>query len=301
MKTNTTVTIGIPAYNEAANIKYLLDELFAQDEDNFVLENVIVASDGSDDATVDIVKSYDNSKIILFDNTDRKGQAARQNQIMQYSNSDILVLLNADIKLQDVHFISKLVNKINEGADLVSSNMLGLPPRCFFESIITYCLELRNYSFERFNYGINVYTCHGAARAFSRRLYKVFEFGNSVGEDAHSYLFAKSKGFKYSYAANAICYIRCVSTYKDHVRQSTRNLNGMRNFRERFGEEFVNKEYRIPAKLVIKAGIVYFLKNPIKMIVYSVILVSAYISSYFIKNSNTWVIAKSSKVLTQNE
>jgi glycosyltransferase involved in cell wall biosynthesis len=47
MKKNMTVTIGIPAYNEAANITSLLMALLAQNTPNFKLESIIVASDGS--------------------------------------------------------------------------------------------------------------------------------------------------------------------------------------------------------------------------------------------------------------
>ena len=47
-----SITIGIPAYNEEANIKYLLKLLLNQKIKNAAIHEVIVVSDGSTDGTV---------------------------------------------------------------------------------------------------------------------------------------------------------------------------------------------------------------------------------------------------------
>ena len=52
MRKKLTVTIGIPAYNEEANVRNLLVSLLAQKETNFKLQEIIVVSDGSTDKTV---------------------------------------------------------------------------------------------------------------------------------------------------------------------------------------------------------------------------------------------------------
>src|SRR3989344_8939516 len=77
------VSIGIPAYNEEANIKNLLTALLAQKQENFELLEIIVISDGSDDNTVEQAKSLASEKISVIDGKDRKGQAQRQNEIME--------------------------------------------------------------------------------------------------------------------------------------------------------------------------------------------------------------------------
>ena len=63
-----TLSIGIPAYNEQANIRNLLDSIFMQKRDRFEISEVIVLSDASSDQTNNIVKNYSNQivEIILL-------------------------------------------------------------------------------------------------------------------------------------------------------------------------------------------------------------------------------------------
>ena len=68
-----TVTIGIPAYNEEANIKNLLDSILSQIQNNFIIDEIIVVSDGSSDKTADIVRSLNNSLINLIEDKERLG------------------------------------------------------------------------------------------------------------------------------------------------------------------------------------------------------------------------------------
>ncbi len=96
-----TVTVGIPAYNEERNIREILEGILAQEEDGFRIEKIIVASDGSTDKTADIVRSFRDPRIQLIAGRENRGQNYRQNQIIDHTNSDILVLFNADIIIGD--------------------------------------------------------------------------------------------------------------------------------------------------------------------------------------------------------
>src|SRR3989337_1433871 len=94
-----TIIIGIPAFNEEDNLGKLLRGLKMQRVKKGQITKVIVASDGSIDKTVDIVKTFKYSKVILIEGKKRRGKAYRQNQIIKLCNSDILVLLDADTLL----------------------------------------------------------------------------------------------------------------------------------------------------------------------------------------------------------
>ncbi len=294
-----TVTIGIPAYNEEGNIAYIIKDILAQKENDYTLTEIIIASDGSSDETCDKVRAFGDKRITLLDFKDRQGPAARQNYIMEKVDSDILVILNADIKLDGDMFINKLIQPIIQGNDLAASNMRCVKTSGFFESIMAYSIEFKSYVFEHYKNGINVYTCRGVARAFSKELYKKFQFGHSIGEDAHSYFYTVFNNFKYAFAKDAVCYIKCVSTYKDNLKQSTRNFNGIKAFAKKYGYSYVNSEYKIDLKFLIKGFILYLVKNPIKMSLYCLITASTVVSSFFVKTSDTWSIAESSKVLVQ--
>ena len=52
MNTIPTVTIALSAYNEAENIGRFLQSVLEQKENGFILEKILVISDGSDDSTI---------------------------------------------------------------------------------------------------------------------------------------------------------------------------------------------------------------------------------------------------------
>ena len=57
-----TVTIGIPSYNEAQNIGQLLESLLKQVSNSYILEKIIVCSDGSTDDTEQVVKKLESKR-----------------------------------------------------------------------------------------------------------------------------------------------------------------------------------------------------------------------------------------------
>src|SRR5438034_290913 len=132
---HTTITIGIPAFNEEENIKMLINDILNQKPSDFIIEKIIINSDGSTDKTVEICKSIKNEKIVVFDNKERKGLATGQNNILQHTNSDILVLLNADTRINDEFFVKRLIGPIAMGkADMTAPAVTEAKPTSFFES-----------------------------------------------------------------------------------------------------------------------------------------------------------------------
>ena len=158
--------VGIPAYNEQANIANLLRALLIQKRRTFTLEKIIVSSDGSEDNTVQLVQAFKNSLIKVIANSDRQGQGARQNQIVKHCQADILVLINADMVIKDTKFLENLVTPVACGqADLVSANFEPLPPVGMFDRIIVAGLHYKKRVYDDFRNGNNWHTCWGAARA----------------------------------------------------------------------------------------------------------------------------------------
>lgn len=293
------VTVGIPAYNEAANIKYLLEDILSQHESGFFLEKIIVNSDGSDDNTVALAHSVGDRRIQVIDDGKRKGQAARQNEIIKQTETDILVLLNADIILDGRYFLKEIIRPLLEGkAEFTSSNMLAVKPRTFVEEMLSMSIEFKNRIFEQWRNGKNLYTCHGAARAFTRAYYGHFHFEESVGEDAYSYFFGREHGHRYAYVAEAVARIKLPETLADHFKQSGRFFNSQTRFIKEFGLAAIEREYGIPKLLLFKSGIASFLQHPVLFTAYAVITTVSQWKAVFQKPiGQTWEIATSSKQL----
>lgn len=299
MEHKPSITIGIPAFNEEANIGHLIHDILTQDMSGYILEKIVIASDGSTDNTISILNAIQAPQLEVLDNKDRKGQSARQNQIIERTTSDILVLLNADILIKDKHFIYKLIQPVYQGkADLSSSALEILPGRNFIEKTLRVGFEAKTMVFEQVQGAQNIYTCHGAARAFSKKLYQNFRFKNSVGEDAYSYLYTVYNGYRYGYVKDAIAYIRYADNLEDHKKQSLRFAQSKKQFTSEFGDEFVRKQYDIPLQAYVVPGMHFMLKNPIAILAYGLFFLKSSFEKIFSHTiSDTWSISTSSKSL----
>lgn len=299
-----TVTIGIPAYNEEQNIRFLVKDLLKQKQVSFQLRKIIICSDASSDSTEEEVKKIRNSKVKLILNKTRKGQASSQNEIISRCHSDILVLLNADVKVKDNTFLEELIKPILQNkADLTSAMIKELSPLNLLENILLKSMEIKKQIFDSYKNGNNIYTCHGRARAFARKFYKTFSFKETiVDEDAYSYLYCVSHNYKYEFAKNAKVFYRLPGNLRDHERQSLRFLSHKGQLMNEFGKDFVNNQYHLPVLTVIKYFFMHFLKSPTSVIAYITLFGWLKIKSIFSKHvESKWDISSSSKMLQRGD
>lgn len=253
MNKKPTVTIGIPAYNEEANIAHLLKSLMSQKSDSFILEKIVVSSDGSTDKTVETIKALHCNKVILISNPANKGVAARQNQIIKNTFSDILVLLNADISIKSHNFIADLISPITRGeAELTSPSMTEFPPRTFIESILEVGMKLRTILFETWKNGQNGYLCHGTARAFGRAFYTKFRFKDNEGEDMYTYLECLRRQYRFKYIKSVSVWYRNPTTLGDHFKQSARYFKYQAKFLQNYKNQLVIQELKIPVNVYFR-------------------------------------------------
>lgn len=296
-KNKLTVTIGIPAYNEEANIKYLLDALLNQKTKDINLERIIVLSDGSTDQTNQLVQSVRDSRIKLLTNPKRLGLNESQNRILKASTSDILVLLDADVLPKDDNFLIKITEPIRDKkADLVSCKLHSLRVSSFYGRIITNSNELKRDIYQHLDNPHNIYLCNGNQRAFSKRLYQEIKWPEDIPEDAYSYLYAISHGFTFRYTNEAIILFHPPSNFQDHLRQHRRFISGKIALKKYFTKELLDEEYFIPRSLLFKMIIEYAHKRPLSIPLYLFIM----FIMKFTKTSNSsdqskYEIAKSSK------
>lgn len=298
-----TITIGIPAYNEEANISSLLNDIAKQQSKEFALEKVIVASDGSDDRTVELAKEIQSIPIEVIDNKKRHGKSFVLNQILRKANSDILVLLDADTRLLANDFLPQLIKPIVKNRiDLTSAKVEELPPHNFFQEILAVSMQMKKRIFEQYNLGNNLYTCHGRSRALSKNLYKKLTFKGSAAEDAYSYLYCISRGFKYQYVSETAVYYELPSSYSDHKKQSLRFFGHHHNFPNDFTKKILDAAYRLPSILSLKELLLSFRSKPVHLSAYLLIVTLLKVEKILTRqNFETWEIAQSSKQIVRNK
>jgi glycosyltransferase involved in cell wall biosynthesis len=243
-----TLTIGIPAFNEEENIGRLLSDLAIQKQENHRLEEILVISDGSDDNTPGVVEAADCPKLRLIRHQERGGKNRRVNEIIRQAKSDVLILLDADIRIFDRSFADKIVQPFAGGkADLVSCRLLELPGRGFFEKMINISYELKREIFENYRGGVNVFTCRGPVRALSRRFYRKLKFPPlMVAEDIYSFLECLKRGYSYQYLKDPVVFYRSPQNLSDHQKQSLRFDKSRDDLADIFGKEQTEFYFRIP-------------------------------------------------------
>ncbi len=274
-KSNKSVTIGIPAYNEEANIGNLIVKLLTQKLSGITLSEVIVVSDGSTDGTIKMVKSINDRRIKLVINKRRIGLNASQNIILRNSNSDILVLLDADVLPKDDDFLIQITKPIKENkADLVSCKLHSIRGSSFYGRMITNSNEMKRKMYQRLPNPNNIYLCNGCERSFSRKLYKKIVWPNDVPEDAYSYLYSISNNFKFKYLDNTVILFHPTSNFNDHWKQHKRFVSGIKALKKYFSTEVLNKEYFIPKHLLIKMIVRYIGKRPLSIPLYLLVMIA---------------------------
>lgn len=275
MKKLPTVTIGIPAHNEEANIGDLLKSIIEQKEENFTIEKIIVSSDGSTDRTVEIVRSVKDSRIKLLDNKKRRGQASRQNQLVRHSTSDIFVLLEADSLPADQNYIKNLIEPLTQDSNvgLIFGRAVALPPRNFFESIMYFKSSLKEEIFQTIKNGnnLNKYGGH-EGRALSKEFTKKLYWPDDIPEDTFSFLICQKLGFKVKHARNANIYHRLPGNMKDYLKQYSKYSKARTALRKYFPTGDIESKYKYFSPQALGIVVKGIIKNPLLMFSYIVVL-----------------------------
>lgn len=110
------VSVIIPSYNHEKYIAEAIQSILDQTYQDF---EIIITDDGSTDNTVEVIKTFQDSRIRLYCFNENQGAVAAANHCIQKAKGDFIALLNSD----DVFFKNKLEkqieileNNINVGA-----------------------------------------------------------------------------------------------------------------------------------------------------------------------------------------
>lgn len=292
------ITIGIPAYNEEANIGLLLSDILRQKNLNKMVEEVIVISDGCTDSTTQKVLKMHNKHIRSVVQKKRKGLAKTLNHIFSLAQTEVLIVLNADARIRDMHFLSKLAKPVLDGkADLTSTKLVEVPSQNFFDNILSTGMIMKSQIVQSLKNGKNVLTCYGVARAFSKKLYTSIRVPVSVGEDAYSYFYAVTNGYRYSFVKNTEVFYKPSNNYSDHKKQTLRFFKSQEIMMGIFGENFVRNSYYIPTHIVLKALLTSISQKPLYTLLYIVTVIISKIADKFshMQELDYWDVSKSSK------
>lgn len=138
MSVPKTLSVIIPAFNEAGTIKIILEKIISVQLIDKVQKEVIVVDDASEDATADQVNTFmrshpgENIKIIRQDVNQGKGAALHRG--IAEATGDFIVIQDADVEYNPVEYNVLLQPVLDSFADVVygSRFMGGKPHRILF-------------------------------------------------------------------------------------------------------------------------------------------------------------------------
>ena len=114
-----TLSIVLPAYNEAARIGASLDKITDYAQHHAWTVEVIVVNDGSADNTADIVRRYaaQHSWLRLIENPGNRGKGFSVRNGMLHARGKILLFSDADLS-SPIEEADKLIAALQAGADV---------------------------------------------------------------------------------------------------------------------------------------------------------------------------------------
>jgi glycosyltransferase involved in cell wall biosynthesis len=102
------LSIIIPCKNEVGVVEHLLDSLIMQE---IKPAEIVVVDSHSNDATASVVKSYSDRLPIVVITAQEKGAAAARNEGAAYAHGDLLLFVDADVRLPR-NFIRRLTAQV---------------------------------------------------------------------------------------------------------------------------------------------------------------------------------------------
>lgn len=300
MEKNITVTVGIPAYNEEKNIANVINDILGQKQDGWTLKEILVFSDGSSDKTVEIVKGFKNPHIKVNSDMERKGQIGRVQDMFDNMQGDILVMFDADLRLENDNIITSMTKPYKKDADimLVGGNTMAYLPKNFFQRAVYSTFKVFYESRLSVRGGNNMFGCTGGCLSIRKFLAKQITFPKVKNQDVYMYLTCKSKGYKFAFVKEAVVYYKLPNNLSDYLSQVFRsNPEAVEvNFTKYFGD-LVQKELSRGRFFYAKTVLKVFFQDPLPTLY--IIIVNALCIPFFrfVSNSQktTWDAVKSTK------
>ncbi len=207
------ISIIIPAFNEADNIKDCLNSVFESDYPQDKIE-VLVVDDGSNDKTAEIAREFKKAKVITMKNA---GKSAALNRGISEATHEYIVTIDADMIL-DKHCLDELlkpfsnskIGATNANCKVKNNNSI----LCYYQNIEYHYNNLISNSFSKV-FGQSMWF-FGAVACYRRDvLKKIGLFKKVLAEDMYVSLEITKAGYNTKNVREAIGYTTVPASIKE--------------------------------------------------------------------------------------
>lgn len=218
-----SITLTIPAYNEAGQIKELLDSVLRLDYPRDRMQ-VLVVSDASDDGTDEIVRRYADRGIELLRMPERGGKSKAENAARPLLRGEIIVNTDASIRIAP-DALKPLISRFHDpGVGLASGRDVSVTRvdgemNVGESSYVGYEMWIRSLE-------TDVWGIVGASGCFYaiRKDLHAYEVPEGLSRDFAAALVTREKGFRPVTVNEAVCYVPRVPSLKSEYRRKVRTI-----------------------------------------------------------------------------
>ena len=221
-----TVSITVPAYNEAAQIRQTVESLLRLDYPP-EKRQILIVSDASDDGTDEIVREYASSGVELLRMPERVGKTAAENSARSHLTGEVVINTDASIRL-DTGAVRALVREfadptvgVASGRDVSTSRVeLDVPDSNLGESgYVGYEMWVRR--LETRVYGI--VGASGSLYAIRARLNR-YLLPEGLSRDFSSALIAREHGLRAVSVDDALAVVPRAPSLRKEYRRKVRTI-----------------------------------------------------------------------------
>ncbi len=298
-----TVTIGIPAHNEAENLPFMLESVLRQQGENIRIEKIVVLSDGSTDGTEAVAREFALRFPIVecLADGERKGKIMRLNELCRMNRSDFLVFLDADIVFESDTDLAEMIRTFGDdpAINVVAAHEIPVQAETFVGRVNVAGSRLWDETRLFVNGGNHIHNLRGSASALRKSFADTIVYPVKLTTDA-SFLYLKANehdphGFRYAYRSHVL--FRAPDTLMECRLQGTRAIIQQKEHVSKYFGDWVFEKYRIPVPYKVRAVAKMLLLNPV-MTVLSVLL-GLYVRTFPLRDDMakryTWKMVSSTK------
>ncbi len=250
LETVATVDVVIPAFNERSCIEGVLhDVIMTRQDDWFSIQNIYVISVSTDE-TDDIVQQMaaKDRRVKLVREPERKGKNGSINLAFSIVNADVIVFIDADVRLANEYSIAKLVRHFRNGKTaLVQGGLVRPRPgftlnpakqAAYFDWILVDKVRRRK--------AISWWSIDGRVMALSRDFYQQLVLPSYLADDQFIFYSCIQQGRWFVWADDAIFYYGPPESIADFSHQWSRYFFYTNKSRQYFGKELIGRDMSVP-------------------------------------------------------
>lgn len=214
-------SIGITAYNEAANIGNLLQRILDQRLETVAIQEIIVVASGCTDGTEEIAREFAarDGRIRLLVQPKREGKASAMNLFIREAAHEIMILCSADLQ-PEANAVEQLVAPFADP----EVGMTGCHPVPVNDpgTFMGFAVHLQ----WNLHHALNMSgEFKGGEMVGFRRLFERIPYHTAVDEASVEPI-VRGQGYKVQYCPDAIVYNKGPETTADFLRQRRRIYAG---------------------------------------------------------------------------